>query len=266
MQLDLQAQSNAFVTSRSEDWFSTRPPNEDFAAIQRRPLPPLDFVRKLRRILKDQLEKGARSVADLRYKASYLPLYSLEFWEQMSIVHRGQVAWRDSALWVEHAKTSKRGFSALHMLEDASVVLLGLPWNTYMGYLGMYIYRDHLDGTWPFCPWLHASEPCEHIFAEARKMIKEFSALDFYLLIPKLRLRVREANLSSRSSDAKKRAGGYAHGYLESKGVKLPALCIFPDDHTIDEESACAFEEACSLFDLLGVVKSRSKPIGNSVS
>jgi hypothetical protein len=39
------------------------------------------------------------------------------------------------------------------------------------------VHRDY-GGVFQFLPWLHSGEACEHVFAECRKLIKDFTYLD----------------------------------------------------------------------------------------
>ena len=66
------------------------------------------------------------------------------------------------------------------------------------GYISlMYIHRDcladHFEGPIPFLPWLHSSEPCEHVFGDARNIVSDFTMLDFIYFIPKLSVTLRKA-------------------------------------------------------------------------
>jgi hypothetical protein len=65
------------------------------------------------------------------------------------------------------------------------------------------IHRDHVPGRVPLLPWLHSSEACEHVFGEARHVVKDFTYLDFIYMLPKLRVKLHEAVLRGRSSDPK---------------------------------------------------------------
>ena len=49
------------------------------------------------------------------------------------------------------------------------------------GLIGLvYIYRDHLSGQrYPLLLWLHSTKICEHVFTECRKLVKDFSHLNF---------------------------------------------------------------------------------------
>ncbi|KAJ7909891.1 hypothetical protein B0H13DRAFT_1616161 [Mycena leptocephala] len=126
------------------------------------------------------------------------------------------------------------------------------------GYLSLlYVHRDHLDGIFPLLPWLHSSEACEHIFGEARHIVKDFTMLNFLYMIPKLRVKLRAAMLRAKSSNPKDRAAGYSHTYFDTTGLDILALSAFPSDDTIDEIASEAAEESDSLIALLGLAPSQ---------
>ncbi|TEB35307.1 hypothetical protein FA13DRAFT_1624269 [Coprinellus micaceus] len=54
------------------------------------------------------------------------------------------------------------------------------------------VHRDHVGDPVPLCPWMHSTEPCEHCFGSARKVVKDFTFLDFIFMIPKLRVKLRD--------------------------------------------------------------------------
>ena len=117
------------------------------------------------------------------------------------------------------------------------------------GFLALVItHRDHVQGRVPLLPWLHSSEACEHVFGEARHVIK-----DFVYMTPKLRVKLHEAVLRGKSSDPKARASGYSHSYFDHEGLNLLALSTYPSDADIGLASQDAAEEANSLIALLGV-------------
>jgi hypothetical protein len=121
-------------------------------------------------------------------------------------------------------------------------------------------HRDYMDGEiYPLLPWLHSSETCEHIFAECRKLIKDFTFLDFLYMVPRLHMLIRYIIKSRNSSDPKAQAAGYAHTYFDSSRIDLAQLSIFPTDAEIEATTKEAWEEANSLFVLLGVSPSDLK-------
>ncbi|KAL1661458.1 hypothetical protein GGF50DRAFT_61078 [Schizophyllum commune] len=124
------------------------------------------------------------------------------------------------------------------------------------GYLALvYIHRDFMpsDRLYPFLPWLHSSEACEHVFGSARQLIKDFTMLDFYYMIPKLRIKIRQAILRGLSGSSKATASGYNHTYFDSTDVDILALSRFPDDAAVDALAVEASQEAGSLMNLLGI-------------
>ena len=57
---------------------------------------------------------------------------------------------------------------------------------TINGLIGLiYIYRDHLgEQRYPLLPWLHSTKICKHVFAECRKLVKDFTYLNFLYMVP----------------------------------------------------------------------------------
>ncbi|KAJ3743240.1 hypothetical protein DFH05DRAFT_1536253 [Lentinula detonsa] len=118
------------------------------------------------------------------------------------------------------------------------------------------IHRDHHPHI-PLLPWLHSSEACEHVFGLARQIIKDFTMLDFYQMVPKLLVCVREAafdsNLSQRNEEMKARASGYHHTYSDMHELDLMSLSRFPSEAEICQIAQRAADEADSLIALLGI-------------
>jgi hypothetical protein len=122
------------------------------------------------------------------------------------------------------------------------------------GLIGLVIiYRDHMDGEiYPLLPWLHSTEVCEHVFGECRKLIKDFTYLDFIYMIPMLMVLIRAAINSRHTGDSKARASGYTHTYFDSEDIDLAALSTFPSDNEFEELAKQAWDEADSLWTALG--------------
>lgn len=106
---------------------------------------------------------------------------------------------------------------------------------------------------YPLLPWLHSSETCEHVFGECRKILKDFTYLDFLYMVPRLHILIREVVKFGHSSDPKARAAGYAHTYYDAEHANLATLAIFPTDKEIENAAKAAWEEADGLFTTLGV-------------
>ncbi|KAJ7182126.1 hypothetical protein C8R46DRAFT_826347, partial [Mycena filopes] len=109
----------------------------------------------------------------------------------------------------------------------------------------------------PLLPWLHSSEACEHVFGESRRIVKDFTMLDFLYMIPKLRVKIRSAVLRAKASDSKAQAAGYSHTYFDNTGLDILALSSFPSDDDINLAAAEAAEESDSLIALLGLAPSQ---------
>ena len=117
------------------------------------------------------------------------------------------------------------------------------------------LYRDHLEGEGivPMFPWLMSTEVVEHIFGICRQMVKDFTCENFQQMIPKIHIKLREALFSVWVNDGKARASGYSHTYADSRGINIKALSTYPTDGEIQQAADRAFQEAESLFALLGV-------------
>ena len=114
------------------------------------------------------------------------------------------------------------------------------------------VYRDHYKSEFPFFPWFPSSETCEHVFGEARQAVKAFTMLDFYYMLTKLRVKLREAAFHDKSPNFKARANSYCHTYYDGKGAKeLFLMAMFPTDAEIEDVALQALEECESLISLL---------------
>ncbi|KAJ3963869.1 hypothetical protein EV361DRAFT_956529 [Lentinula raphanica] len=109
----------------------------------------------------------------------------------------------------------------------------------------------------PLIPHLHSTEPCEHVFGICRRIVKDFTMLDFYRMIPKLVVQIRETFLSKSygeySCDMKARAAGYHHTYFHTKKLDIAALSHFPSSEDIEHIAQRAASEADSLIAALGI-------------
>ncbi|KAI0664773.1 hypothetical protein C8Q70DRAFT_904467 [Cubamyces menziesii] len=95
---------------------------------------------------------------------------------------------------------------------------------------------------------------CEHVFAECRKLVKDFTHLDFLYMIPRLHVLLRSIIKFSHTTEAKARAAGYAHSYFDTDDIDLAQLAQFPTDAEIAAAAHDAWEETESLFSLVGIV------------
>lgn len=114
------------------------------------------------------------------------------------------------------------------------------------------IYRDHGERV-PLLPWLLSTEVIEHVFGMCRQIIKDFTMLDFYNMIPKLFIKLREEFFKARVADPKARASGYSHTHLDIHGVDFAALSAYVTNVGIQEAAGRGYEEAHSIFAFLGI-------------
>lgn len=122
------------------------------------------------------------------------------------------------------------------------------------GLLGLiFIYRDHLDRSYPLLPWMHRSEANEHVFGLLRSLVTDFTMLDVLRLIPKLHVRLMAACCAKKVKvDFQRTAAGYSHTYFNADDIPLGILSEFPSDDDIACAARSAFDEASALWDLLG--------------
>jgi len=124
------------------------------------------------------------------------------------------------------------------------------------GLIGLiYVYRDHLghERRYPLLPWLHSTETCEHVFAECRKLVKDFTHLNFLHMVPRLHSLLRAASVFSRGTDPRAQAMGYSHSYLDAENARIESLASYPTDGEIALAVGESWEEAVSLLGLLGI-------------
>ena len=122
------------------------------------------------------------------------------------------------------------------------------------GLLGLiYVYRDEFEGRHPLLPWLHSTEIVEHVFAELRKLIKDFTYLNFLFMTTRLDTLLRASLTLSRGTDPKARANGYSHSFLDPETAQLESLAVFPMDEEIEVAAGQAWDEAVALLSLVGI-------------
>jgi hypothetical protein len=117
----------------------------------------------------------------------------------------------------------------------------------------IYVHRDHYRGEYPLLLWLHGTELCEHIFAECRKLVKDFTHLNFLFMTVRIHVLIQAATLFSHGTDPKARAMGYSHSYLDPETAHLKSLAMFPTDAEVEAAAMEAWEESIALLDFLGI-------------
>ncbi|KAH9938784.1 uncharacterized protein BXZ73DRAFT_23422, partial [Epithele typhae] len=207
----------------------------------------------------------------------------IDAWQNRKMTHTERVvpilrAWYFMNMWhvfLERAGYARGLYSLSHEAWDIFRILIE-------SYLALLFIHRHYSASrgfpFPFCPWLHSTEACEHSFGLARQNVKDFTAMDFYYMIKHIQIKQAEAFRLGQTTDPHARASGYNHTYVDSRDVDLCALATYPDDDAIQKAADEAFAEAESLVVLLGIAPSEahfprpststrtSGPVPNSLS
>ncbi|KAH7929600.1 hypothetical protein BV22DRAFT_1029216 [Leucogyrophana mollusca] len=108
--------------------------------------------------------------------------------------------------------------------------------------------------TYPLLPWLHSTEPCEHIFGMLRQLKKDFNYADILHLEPKLRALMMGAfQHLSPEERANQTAAGYHHTYFHAPDIDLAILMKWPSDAILEKASSDAFCEAEQILAAVGI-------------
>jgi len=115
------------------------------------------------------------------------------------------------------------------------------------------VYRDNYRSQYPLLPWLHSTEVCKHVFGVLRSLVKDFTMLDFFNLVPKLSLCLQIFTQSTAHASGKEMASGYAHIFSDCRGIDLSALSAFPTDDKINRAAKDTYDEPENLIFILGI-------------
>ncbi|EJD34392.1 hypothetical protein AURDEDRAFT_28179, partial [Auricularia subglabra TFB-10046 SS5] len=114
-------------------------------------------------------------------------------------------------------------------------------------------YREHY-ADWPFLPWLHSTEPVEHVFGVLRQLKLDFNYSDFLHFIPKLcAFLLGKFGMLGDDARANLTAAGYWHTYMNDDEIDLKALVSWPTDADISAISDTAFADVRGAMKLLGI-------------
>ncbi|THG93067.1 hypothetical protein EW026_g8061 [Hermanssonia centrifuga] len=114
-------------------------------------------------------------------------------------------------------------------------------------------YRTYWDTEKSMHMLVGGVEVCEHLFGECRKLIKDFTYLDFIFMVPRLSILVQTAMKFMQTTDSKARASGYAHTYFDHDNVDIALLSVFPSDKEVQLTAHKAWQEVENLMELLGI-------------
>ncbi|KZV91812.1 hypothetical protein EXIGLDRAFT_587174, partial [Exidia glandulosa HHB12029] len=106
----------------------------------------------------------------------------------------------------------------------------------------------------PFLPWLHSTEPVEHVFGVLRQLKLDFNFADFLFFVPKLCLfLLGRFGIISEEQRANLTAAGYWHTYTFTDGIDLKALTAWPTDDEIQKLSDAALAQVQAILKRVGI-------------
>ena len=114
------------------------------------------------------------------------------------------------------------------------------------------VYRKYYP-RYPFLPWLHSTEACEHVFGVLRQIKKDFTFNDFLSAQPKLQALLGAFGDLSTEEQANQTAAGYHHTYFTADDLDLKELLRYPSDQDLADASDAAFKEAEQLLSSIGI-------------
>ncbi|KAH9846015.1 hypothetical protein C2E23DRAFT_745055 [Lenzites betulinus] len=116
-------------------------------------------------------------------------------------------------------------------------------------------HRDYFPEV-PLLHWLNSTETCEHFFGCARKIQKDFTFVEWLLMIPKISA-LMAGELRTKLKGAQEKAAatrfGYHHSYFDSRRVDLANLATFPSDPEIEQLIHVAHTNAQTLLEIVGI-------------
>ena len=117
----------------------------------------------------------------------------------------------------------------------------------------MIIYRKYYS-RYPLLPWLHSTEPCEHVFGVLRQIKMDFTFADMLFAQPKLQALLLGAfGDMTPEEQANQTASGYHHTYFKADDLDLEELMRYPTDDDLVAASDAAFKEAEQLLASVGI-------------
>lgn len=179
-----------------------------------------------------------------------------EAWQNRTIGHeeRLRLVFRACyflVIWREHVNRHPYHTHSIHFLSQESFDILTIICESFIKLLRSYcdLYPDH-----PFVPWLHSTEPNEHLYGVARMIKTDFTYLDFIQLVPKMgAIYLGAFGHSLAEAKSNVTTSGYQHTYFKCDNINLKALCQFPCDDTISLLAITGWLEAMQLLKACGL-------------
>lgn len=115
------------------------------------------------------------------------------------------------------------------------------------------VHRDFFPDI-PLLLWMSSTEVCEHFFGCARKIQKDFTFVEWILMVPKLTLLMMgEMKTKGTQTKSSEHRSGYHHFWHNSKNADYVNLTTYPTDATVQACINVAWKEAMSSLSILGI-------------
>ncbi|KZV94435.1 hypothetical protein EXIGLDRAFT_767081 [Exidia glandulosa HHB12029] len=155
-------------------------------------------------------------------------------------------------LWQAFLK--KGGYSQAYGMAPETIKIIQTE---CYGIVGLILaHRDHRsDPNLPLCPWMHSTESAEHNYGFARKILPNFTVMDYLLMLYKIYLLMMAWYTSMRAGTKQKTtASGYNHTYFDATKFDSRTAAECPADEVIQADIRVAYDQATNLMASLGVV------------
>ncbi|KAH7903096.1 hypothetical protein BJ138DRAFT_1197369 [Hygrophoropsis aurantiaca] len=107
-------QSTVLVQMQPNKCFSILEPNEDLECLKTRKIPPAQWLEAMEKAFGQAWFDGAKSIIDFSVVGSRLPLWTLTYWKEISLVFRKKALWNNAHRWL--ARMGQEG--NLYCLEE----------------------------------------------------------------------------------------------------------------------------------------------------
>ena len=97
---------------------------------------------------------------------------------------------------------------------------------------------------YPLLPLMYGSEACKHVFGDPSKIMPDFTLLDFFHIVPKIKYMHLTAHQRNIKTPKRSKAGsGYPIEVTKKKDVNLTVLRTWPSDDDLSEALHLAHTE-----------------------
>ena len=108
---------------------------------------------------------------------------------------------------------------------------------------------------------MYGSKACKHVFGDPKKIMPDFTLLDFFHIVPKIKyMHLTAYQRNIKTPKPSKAGSGYSIEVTKKKDVNLTVLRTWPSDDDLSEALHLAHTEALVLLKVL------AHQMGNCVS